>query len=230
MRGWTPPKGLVSSATNRSLEERTKPGAGASGPNRGQNKDGSSAEEKGRLIEVNTDKAATWIKNGDNMRTFCKAIGGSVVHRSRTFNVMAFNVSLTFNSGNQTHLDEIHKVNHISKEGVAHTRWTKSPDKRWERQKMSHLILSFIDVDLANRAISNRLTICNQRMPVEKIRRSPQDVSGVKGGTIMQMSAQRATSVPTAQKTMVQISAQYLNIEDVYGVVQKVTPAEVENA
>lgn len=128
---------------------------------------------RGVLIEVDTDSAARWMTINTNMRTFCKAIGSSVMHRPRTFNVMAFNAPLTFDPNSQVHLGEVQETNNIDEGGIVSARWAKPPEKRREGQKTGHLILSFTNADQANRVISDGLTICNRRTTVQKTRREP---------------------------------------------------------
>ena len=52
-------------------------------------------------------------------------------------------------------------------------RWAKPIARRSPGQRSAHLILTFSDVNEANRAVANGLTICSRRTRVEKIKKEP---------------------------------------------------------
>ena len=51
--------------------------------------------------------------------------------------------------------------------------WTKAIENRSNNQRTAHLYLTFSNINLANRAITNSLSICNKRCHIEKCRKEP---------------------------------------------------------
>ena len=51
--------------------------------------------------------------------------------------------------------------------------WAKAIKNHSNNQRTAHLYLTFSNIDLANRAITNGLSICNKRCHIEKCRKEP---------------------------------------------------------
>ena len=63
---------------------------------------------------------------------------------------------------------EIEETNNIPEGGLMKIRWIKPP-ARWRMdQRYAHVIATFSDLDAANRALVNGLTICNKRVSIAK--------------------------------------------------------------
>jgi len=127
----------------------------------------------GLLIEMADDHAARWLKDETNARSFCSKIGTATTFRKRLYNLIAYNVPIIMEPENGNHIKEIHEVNQLEPETIKTARWVKPIARRSPTQKSAHLILSFTDVNAANRALANGLTICHRRTTVEKIRKEP---------------------------------------------------------
>ncbi len=127
----------------------------------------------GLLIETNNDDAANWIRSPHNQNALCAALGPGSTFRSRTFQMIALNVSLLLDPTNKEHLKEICEVNQLEDETISTIRWAKPIARRSPGQRSAHLIVTFTDVNEANRAVANGLTICNRRTRVEKIKKEP---------------------------------------------------------
>jgi len=130
-------------------------------------------KNKGILIEMENDHAATWINEADNREAFCRAVGPNVAVKSRTYSIIAYNTPLNVDPDNQQHREEICEVNHLEENAIVAMRWAKPIQRRSPGQKTAHLILSVADANIANRAIANGLTICSRRVYVDKIRKEP---------------------------------------------------------
>jgi len=128
-------------------------------------------KNKGILIEMENDHAATWINEVDNREAFCRAVGPDVAVKSRTYSIIAYNTPLNVDPDNQRHGEEICEVNHLEENAIIAMRCAKPIQRRSPGQKTAHLILSVADANIANRAIANGLTICSCRVYVDKIRK-----------------------------------------------------------
>jgi hypothetical protein len=68
---------------------------------------------RGILLEIENNNGAAWMRMTDNCTALCKAIGNNAYFRTRTYNLIAFNVDLTVEPENQVHRDEISEANHL---------------------------------------------------------------------------------------------------------------------
>lgn len=127
----------------------------------------------GLLVEMETDGGAVWLRDRENQKRLCEALGPKVQVKTRTFNLIAFNVPLTLEPDNKKHLEEIQEANDLYDNQLTATRWAKPIARRTPGQKSAHLILTYNDIDAANRAIAKGLKICNKWVHVQKIRKEP---------------------------------------------------------
>ena len=127
----------------------------------------------GTIIEADNDETASWLAKEVNQRRICDHIGANAEFRTRTFNIIAFNVPLAINPELLSHRTEICEANDMDSTTITSARWAKAPDRRAPNQRTAHLLLSLNSVDAANRAITNGLSICNKRCHVERAKREP---------------------------------------------------------
>ena len=125
------------------------------------------------LIEVDSDDAAKWLTNEINRVEFCVSLGDGVRFKKRVFNVLAFNVPLNLDPSDDYHCDEINETNDLEANTITSIRWAKPINRRTDKQRTAHLVLSYSNPEDANHAITNGVTICNKKCHVEKIRREP---------------------------------------------------------
>lgn len=130
-------------------------------------------KKRGLLIELDDDDVLDWFGKEGNSFAFCVEVGPDVVIKPRAFATLVFNVPLTFDLENAGHRDELCEANNMGAEACVAARWIKPITRRNHEQKTAHLILSFTDPSLANRAIARGLLICNRRLRVEKVKREP---------------------------------------------------------
>ena len=119
------------------------------------------------------DASSKWLSTAANIFTFCIEIGPDVVVKPRVFTAIAFNAPITFDPENGEHLKELRDANGIERDISMVARWVKPTAKRTPEQKSAHLFLSFSDPCLANRTITDGISICNERVRLEKVKREP---------------------------------------------------------
>ena len=130
-------------------------------------------KEGSTLIEVDSDALAKWFANQVNKVEFSSIFGDEVKFKSRSYNVLALNAPTNLIPELEEHREEINETNGWARNTVAAIRWAKPISKRSTNQRSAHLILTFVDPESANRAISNGTTICNRRCRTERVRREP---------------------------------------------------------
>ncbi len=119
------------------------------------------------------DQAARWMREELNAKSFCAVIGTSANFRNRIHNLIAFNVPITMELENANHIKEIHEINQLELNTIKAARWVKPIARRSPTQRTAHLIISYTDINAANRALVNGLHICHRRVTVEKVRKEP---------------------------------------------------------
>ena len=112
-------------------------------------------------------------KEETNAREFCEGVGPGTKFKMRMHELIGYNVPLILEPTNSNHITEIHEVNQLETGTIKSTRWVKPVARRSPSQRSAHLILSFTDVNAANRALSGGLTICHSRTKVGKIKKEP---------------------------------------------------------
>ena len=127
----------------------------------------------GIVIEAENDETASWLSIQDNQRLICDKIGSNAEFRNRSFNTIAFNVPLALNPDDANHRLEICEANNLEGSTITSAKWAKPIERRSPNQRTAHLFLTFSNVDAANRAITNGLSICNRRCHVERTKRDP---------------------------------------------------------
>ncbi len=127
----------------------------------------------GILIETDNDKIAAWLRKESTAEEFCEKIGPGAKFKTRTYDLIAYNVPLTLEPTNPNHLTEINEVNQLDPGVIKSARWVKPIARRSPSQRSAHLILSFTDVNAANRALTGGLTICHSRTRIGKIKKEP---------------------------------------------------------
>ena len=132
----------------------------------------SQREDRGILIEVDSDSLAKWLTNKINRALFCMRLGKGVTFRSKTYNVIAFNTPLNIDPENQAHREEVNEANQLEENTISAIQWAKPTTRRAPQQQTAHMIVSFIDPEAANRVISNGITICNKKCHAARLKRN----------------------------------------------------------
>ena len=105
---------------------------------------------RGILIETENDRIAAWLRRESNAKEFCENVGTEAKFKTRTHELIAYNVLLTLDLTNLNHITKIHKVNQLEMGTIKSARWVKPIARRSPTQRSAHLILSFTDVNAAN--------------------------------------------------------------------------------
>ncbi|KAF8955964.1 hypothetical protein BDZ97DRAFT_1926033 [Flammula alnicola] len=94
--------------------------------------------------------------------------------KKRPYNVIVFNVPTGIDPSNPDHLKEICETNDIDEDSISAIRWVKPTDRQdKESQSTAHMIITFTDVNVANRSIIAGLIICHRKVWVAKCKKEP---------------------------------------------------------
>ncbi|KAF8952063.1 hypothetical protein BDZ97DRAFT_1587493, partial [Flammula alnicola] len=128
----------------------------------------------GLLVEMETDAGAAWLMDPANAKAFSTELGTGLSFKKRPYNVIVFNVPTGIDPTNPDHLKEICETNDIDEDSVSAIRWVK-PTDRWDKESQStaHMIITFTDVNIANRSIIAGLIICHRKVWVAKCKKEP---------------------------------------------------------
>jgi hypothetical protein len=127
----------------------------------------------GILVEARSEEAAQWLQQKEVAEKFKDELKQAVSYKKRSHNTIAFFVPLTFNPDIPVNIEEIQETNDIPNGAIIKAKWAKAPERRTPSQSCGHLIISFSDPDIANRAILNGIIICNKRVTVQKCKKEP---------------------------------------------------------
>jgi hypothetical protein len=127
----------------------------------------------GMVIEADNDEAANWLTIEENQHRLCERIDINAEFRTRSFNIIAFNVSIALEPEKADHRQEISEANDLEPGTITSAKWAKAIDKRAPTQRTAHLLLTLNNIEAANRAITSGLTICNRKCHVERTKREP---------------------------------------------------------
>ena len=127
----------------------------------------------GTVIEADSDEVAAWLSNSTNQGRLCEKLGPKAEFRTRSYNIIAFNVPTDIDPEVDSHRLEICEANGLDPTTIVSVKWAKAVDKRSPNQRTAHLLLSLDDANAANRAITNGLLICNKKCQVERTRKEP---------------------------------------------------------
>ncbi|KAF8148182.1 hypothetical protein B0H34DRAFT_785681 [Crassisporium funariophilum] len=108
---------------------------------------------RGLLLEMETDMGAEWIRVERNGKALCEALGRGIHFKARSYNLIAYNSPLEIDPENQDHLQEICEVNGIKEGQLLAMQWAKPIARRSDTQRSAHLILTFTNVDAADRTM-----------------------------------------------------------------------------
>ena len=134
-----------------------------------------SVRDKGIIMEANTDSIAIWLAQVENQKKICDKIDPSVNFKARSFTVIALNAPTDMDPKNPSHLAEICEANNLAtdQQPITSANWAKVIENRSITQCTAHLYLTFNNAEIANRAITYGLLICNKKCSIEKRRKEP---------------------------------------------------------
>jgi hypothetical protein len=127
----------------------------------------------GALLQLNTNKAADWLRGEKATASFLEQMGGTSTIKSRQWNTIVEFVPITFNPNNLDGLREVEKVSGLPRGTIASAKYFKPEHKRKPQQQSAHAMLSFTTREAANHAIEHGLFIESKRVSAHKLLREP---------------------------------------------------------
>ena len=127
------------------------------------------------IIEADSNMAAKWLALKENQKRICEKMDPSIKFSAQNYKIIAYNVPTDMDPKNPQHITEICKSNNLETDPTTITseKWAKAIENRNANQRTAHLYLTFNSTKLANRAITNRLHICNKKCQISKYKREP---------------------------------------------------------
>ena len=77
------------------------------------------------LIKVDSDSAAKWFTDLENRIDLCGRLGDNISFHTGTYSTIGFNVLLTLDPHDRTHMEEIQEVNNLEINAILAARWAK---------------------------------------------------------------------------------------------------------
>ena len=128
----------------------------------------------GILVKMVTEEGTAWLASKPNAEAFLQELGETeALFKMRSLNVVAYYVPLNLDTNSEKDRIEIEEANNIPKGSLTKIQWIKPPARRRTDQCYAHIIVTFLDVDSANQAIVNGLSICYKRVSVAKCKKEP---------------------------------------------------------
>ncbi|KAF8964627.1 hypothetical protein BDZ97DRAFT_1626166, partial [Flammula alnicola] len=126
----------------------------------------------GLLVEIESDSGTAWLMDPANAKAFSVELGAGLSFKKRPYNVIMFNVPTGIDPTNPEHRKEICETNDIDEDSISAICWVKPTDRRdKEYQSTAHMIITFTDVNVANRSIIAGLIICHRKVWVAKCKK-----------------------------------------------------------
>jgi predicted house-cleaning noncanonical NTP pyrophosphatase (MazG superfamily) len=95
----------------------------------------------GILVEMVTDVGAAWLASKANAEAFLRELGETEASfKMRSFNVIAYYVSLSLDANSEKDRREIEEINNIPGGALTKPRWIKPPARRQPDQRFAHVI------------------------------------------------------------------------------------------
>ena len=131
--------------------------------------------QDGIVIEADSDSMARWLSSVKNQSKLCKKLNPNINFYARKYKIIVFNAPINLDPKNTNHLLEICESNNLetNPSPITSTAWAKAIENRSNNQHTGHLFITFNNQDIANRAITNGLVICNKRCWSKKCKREP---------------------------------------------------------
>src|SRR5271168_4979812 len=82
------------------------------------------------VIKADTDEVAAWLSNGTNQGKLCEKLGPKAEFRTRSYGIIAFNVSTDINPEDENYRIEICEANGLELAMIVSTKWVKAINKR----------------------------------------------------------------------------------------------------
>jgi hypothetical protein len=123
----------------------------------------------GLKFEINSDKAAAWIKGDDIHKKLADNFGNSAEIRIHGFTVLVKNAPLYFQPEEDGDLTAVALANGMEEHDTIKARWMKPPECQHAKQVSAHVALTLRTAKAANEAIQWGVTIRGKRCIAEQL-------------------------------------------------------------
>jgi hypothetical protein len=127
----------------------------------------------GALYELNSEEAATWLKEDEVMKAFTAKMGSTADYKAQTYEVMVDWVPTTFDPQQIGVLEMIEKASEIQSKTIAQAKWIKPITMRGPNQKTALAVFSFYTRESANQAIRDGMFVEGKRVWARKQLQEP---------------------------------------------------------
>jgi hypothetical protein len=126
------------------------------------------------MYELNSERAASWLRQDAPALEFITNFGRAAVLKSKPFVIIAEFVLVGFDPTNMGDLLTIEEANELSMGAVKSVKWIKPIQRREVKQQTAHLIVNFTSVQDANCILQRGILIAGTRVKTRKLLQDPQ--------------------------------------------------------
>ena len=127
----------------------------------------------GLLLELNSNEAAEWLRNGTNRENFLNNIGSGACIKDRTYQVIVSFVPTSFKPDDADSLRAYETINDLQPDTVLKAEWIKPVTERREGQRVATARFYHKDAKSANVILSKGAFILGRKVLPKKPRKEP---------------------------------------------------------
>lgn len=128
----------------------------------------------GVSFEVNSDSAATWLRDPDTQQDFTRHFSATAIVQGYQFRVLAKFVPVSFNAEATYAVQQLEEANDLPTGCITDLGWVKKAERRSISQSVAHLKISFASINHANKVIEKGLCIEGKGVNVRQMIVEPQ--------------------------------------------------------
>ena len=133
----------------------------------------STTKNKSPIIELNSQEAATWLKDPARKGLFLNHLGGKVQVKDRLFHLVVPFLPTTVRTDDATTLRSIERESNLIAHSATKLKWIKDPSRRGAGQRVAHALLSVTSPQAANQLIKEGLYLDQTKYHPQKDRKEP---------------------------------------------------------
>jgi hypothetical protein len=127
----------------------------------------------GILLELDSEEAARWINTAQNRLKFTAAFAPNARVKARLYPLVLQFIPLHFDPNQDAEIRNIENTNGLPRGSIDHARWLKPTHRRSPTQICGHALVTFTGPEVANKALTDGLIICQKRVYAEKCKKEP---------------------------------------------------------
>ena len=127
----------------------------------------------GLILQFETKEVAEWFKQPEILSSILPQIDKTATLKSRTFQILAPRVPVTFDPNSEDSLRELEEQNGMKDGILCKARWIKPTYRRALGQRYAHLALSVRSPGEANVIIRDGIYICGVKIYPKKLKTEP---------------------------------------------------------